>query len=80
MSEIDWAGMIRTDKDEFFIEPLQRGKQEEEEEGRMHMVYRRAAAAKKLLPSDHPDLLHRGNSPEVVILTHLGCEDEDNQE
>uniref|UniRef100_A0A663FD94 ADAM metallopeptidase with thrombospondin type 1 motif 2 n=1 Tax=Aquila chrysaetos chrysaetos TaxID=223781 RepID=A0A663FD94_AQUCH len=37
------AGMIRTDKDEFFIEPLERGAQEEEEGGgRTHVVYRRA--------------------------------------
>uniref|UniRef100_A0A8C6Y7F7 ADAM metallopeptidase with thrombospondin type 1 motif 2 n=1 Tax=Naja naja TaxID=35670 RepID=A0A8C6Y7F7_NAJNA len=36
------AGMIRTDKDEYFIEPLQKGKQEEEE-GRTHVVYRRTA-------------------------------------
>uniref|UniRef100_A0A8C0UL25 ADAM metallopeptidase with thrombospondin type 1 motif 2 n=1 Tax=Cyanistes caeruleus TaxID=156563 RepID=A0A8C0UL25_CYACU len=41
------AGMIRTDKDEFFIEPLERGAQEEEEGGgRTHVVYRRAAARK----------------------------------
>ncbi|XP_062826362.1 A disintegrin and metalloproteinase with thrombospondin motifs 2 isoform X2 [Anolis carolinensis] len=51
------AGMIRTDKDEFFIEPLQKGKQEEEE-GRTHVVYRRAAA-KKTLPSEHPDIQYR---------------------
>ncbi|XP_062976895.1 A disintegrin and metalloproteinase with thrombospondin motifs 2 [Elgaria multicarinata webbii] len=51
------AGMIRTDKDEFFIEPLQKGKQEEEE-GRTHLVYRRAAA-KKTLPSELPDIQHR---------------------
>lgn len=36
--------MIRTDKDEYFIEPLERGKQMEEEKGRIHMVYRRSAA------------------------------------
>ncbi|XP_048346729.1 A disintegrin and metalloproteinase with thrombospondin motifs 2 [Sphaerodactylus townsendi] len=54
------AGMIRTDKDEFFIEPLQKGKQEEEEEeGRTHVVYRRAATAKKTLPSEHSDFQHR---------------------
>ncbi|XP_028574056.2 A disintegrin and metalloproteinase with thrombospondin motifs 2 [Podarcis muralis] len=51
------AGMIRTDKDEFFIEPLQKGKQEEEE-GRTHVVYRRAAA-KKTLPSEQPGIQHR---------------------
>lgn len=37
------AGMIRTDKDEYFIEPLERGKQMEEERGRIHVVYRRSA-------------------------------------
>uniref|UniRef100_A0A8D2IXL3 ADAM metallopeptidase with thrombospondin type 1 motif 2 n=1 Tax=Varanus komodoensis TaxID=61221 RepID=A0A8D2IXL3_VARKO len=47
------AGMIRTDKDEFFIEPLQNGKQEEEE-GRTHLVYRRAAV-KKMLPTNSND-------------------------
>ncbi|XP_053154161.1 A disintegrin and metalloproteinase with thrombospondin motifs 2 isoform X7 [Hemicordylus capensis] len=51
------AGMIRTDKDEFFIEPLQKGKQEEEE-GRTHVVYRRAAA-KETLPGEHTDILHK---------------------
>ncbi|KAH1170473.1 hypothetical protein KIL84_001458 [Mauremys mutica] len=35
--------MIRTDKDEYFIEPLERGKQMEEERGRIHVVYRRSA-------------------------------------
>ncbi|XP_054248259.1 A disintegrin and metalloproteinase with thrombospondin motifs 3 [Indicator indicator] len=38
------AGMIRTDEDEYFIEPLERGKQMEEEKGRIHLVYRRSAA------------------------------------
>lgn len=52
--------MIRTDKDEFFIEPLQKGKQEEKE-GRTHVVYRRAAA-KNTLPSEHPDTQHRGKA------------------
>ncbi|KAM4678597.1 A disintegrin and metalloproteinase with thrombospondin motifs 2-like [Discoglossus pictus] len=41
------AGMIRTDKDEFFIEPLEKGKQEEES-GRTHVVYRRSALLKSL--------------------------------
>lgn len=35
--------MIRTDKDEYFIEPLEKGKQMEEEKGRIHVVYRRSA-------------------------------------
>ncbi|XP_069780995.1 A disintegrin and metalloproteinase with thrombospondin motifs 3-like isoform X1 [Narcine bancroftii] len=38
------AGMIRTDQGEYFIEPLEKGKQaEEEERGRVHVVYRRSA-------------------------------------
>ncbi|XP_055367601.1 A disintegrin and metalloproteinase with thrombospondin motifs 3 isoform X2 [Betta splendens] len=37
------AGMIRTDSDEYFIEPLQRGAQELEDQGRVHVVYRRSA-------------------------------------
>ncbi|KAM9810644.1 A disintegrin and metalloproteinase with thrombospondin motifs 3 [Neosynchiropus ocellatus] len=37
------AGMIRTDADEYFIEPLERGTQELEDEGRVHVVYRRSA-------------------------------------
>ncbi|XP_034258942.1 A disintegrin and metalloproteinase with thrombospondin motifs 2 isoform X3 [Pantherophis guttatus] len=47
------AGMIRTDKDEYFIEPLQKGKQEEEE-GRTHVVYRRTAV-KGTFHREHPD-------------------------
>ncbi|XP_071411837.1 A disintegrin and metalloproteinase with thrombospondin motifs 3-like, partial [Pithys albifrons albifrons] len=46
------AGMIRTDEDEFFIEPLERGQQLAEEKGRLHMVYRRAA-----VPQRAPDTL-----------------------
>ncbi|XP_071986554.1 A disintegrin and metalloproteinase with thrombospondin motifs 14 isoform X2 [Engystomops pustulosus] len=37
------AGLIRTDSSEFFIEPLERGRQEDEENGRAHVVYRRSA-------------------------------------
>lgn len=35
--------MIRTDSDEYFIEPLERGIQDQEEQGRVHVVYRRSA-------------------------------------
>lgn len=42
--------MIRTDSDEYFIEPLERGTQEHEERGRVHVVYRRSAVLKA--PSD----------------------------
>lgn len=35
--------MIRTNSDEYFIEPLEQGTQEHEEGGRVHVVYRRSA-------------------------------------
>lgn len=35
--------MIRTDSDEYFIEPLERGTQDLEDGGRVHVVYRRSA-------------------------------------
>ncbi|XP_077087671.1 A disintegrin and metalloproteinase with thrombospondin motifs 3 isoform X3 [Siphateles boraxobius] len=44
------AGMIRTDSDEYFIEPLERGTHEHEERGRVHVVYRRSAVLQA--PSD----------------------------
>lgn len=44
------AGMIRTDSDEYFIEPLERGTQELEDQGRVHVVYRRSALLQA--PSD----------------------------
>jgi len=56
------AGMIRTDKDEFFIEPLEKGAQKEEEgRGRTHVVYRRVAA-KKQLPMESVDTLYKGKA------------------
>ncbi|XP_062307165.1 A disintegrin and metalloproteinase with thrombospondin motifs 3 isoform X2 [Osmerus eperlanus] len=45
------AGMIRTDLDEYFIEPLERGIQEQEEQGRVHIVYRRSAVLQAPLES-----------------------------
>ncbi|KAG8454217.1 hypothetical protein GDO86_000743 [Hymenochirus boettgeri] len=41
------AGMIRTNEDEYFIEPLEMGKQKEEEKGRLHVVYKRSAAKQR---------------------------------
>ncbi|KAK5600166.1 A disintegrin and metalloproteinase with thrombospondin motifs 14 [Crenichthys baileyi] len=38
-----FAGLIRTDKGEFFIEPLEKGQQDVEVKGRVHVVYRRSA-------------------------------------
>lgn len=43
MSVFLQAGMIRTDSDEYFIEPLEKGAQDLEDEGRVHVVYRRSA-------------------------------------
>uniref|UniRef100_A0AAY3ZTB5 ADAM metallopeptidase with thrombospondin type 1 motif, 14 n=1 Tax=Denticeps clupeoides TaxID=299321 RepID=A0AAY3ZTB5_9TELE len=37
------AGLIRTDNEDFFIEPLEKGQQEVEAKGRVHVVYRRSA-------------------------------------
>nr|XP_020461003.1 A disintegrin and metalloproteinase with thrombospondin motifs 14-like isoform X2 [Monopterus albus] len=37
------AGLIRTDSGEFFIEPLEKGQQDVEAKGRVHVVYRRSA-------------------------------------
>ncbi|XP_041442078.1 A disintegrin and metalloproteinase with thrombospondin motifs 2 [Xenopus laevis] len=39
------AGMIRTEEEEYFIEPLEKDK-DGEEEGRVHIVYRRSAILK----------------------------------
>ncbi|KAM7018628.1 A disintegrin and metalloproteinase with thrombospondin motifs 3 isoform 2-T2 [Tautogolabrus adspersus] len=49
------AGMIRTDSDEYFIEPLERGAQELEDQGRVHVVYRRSALlqAPSEIPKDY---------------------------
>ncbi|XP_075457821.1 A disintegrin and metalloproteinase with thrombospondin motifs 2-like isoform X2 [Ascaphus truei] len=51
------AGMIRTDEDEFFIEPLEKLNQNEES-GRTHVVYRRSAI-KKSFPSNNIDRQHK---------------------
>ncbi|NXO05400.1 ATS14 metalloproteinase, partial [Rhinopomastus cyanomelas] len=53
------AGLIRTDSNEFFIEPLERGQQETEERGRAHVVYRRSAIRQD---STEP---HQDQHPEV---------------
>ncbi|MBN3283317.1 ATS3 metalloproteinase, partial [Polyodon spathula] len=49
------AGMIRTDNEEFFIEPLEKGQQEMEEKGRVHVVYRRSTIKREPLETreDH---------------------------
>lgn len=60
--------MIRTDEDEYFIEPLERGKQMEEEKGRIHMVYRRSAVAQRP-PTELPDVHTEGTVP--LLLARL---------
>ncbi|XP_043924871.1 A disintegrin and metalloproteinase with thrombospondin motifs 2-like [Protopterus annectens] len=53
------AGMIRTEKDEYFIEPLEKGKKEEEHSGgRSHIIYRRSAV-KRSLQDDINDIRHK---------------------
>lgn len=58
--------MIRTDKDEFFIEPQEKGSQEEDG-GRTHVVYRRAAV-KKPLPTENRDIQYKGKA-EMLMTT-----------
>ncbi|KAM9743337.1 LOW QUALITY PROTEIN: A disintegrin and metalloproteinase with thrombospondin motifs 3 [Menidia menidia] len=65
------AGMIRTDSDEYFIEPLEKGTQELEDQGRVHVVYRRSAVLQvpAEVPLDYqlldPDLLVPGGLDSV---------------
>ncbi|XP_029413487.1 A disintegrin and metalloproteinase with thrombospondin motifs 3-like [Nannospalax galili] len=48
------AGMIKSDSEEYFIEPLERGKQMEEEKGRIHVIYKRSVVdqAVRDMPKD----------------------------
>ncbi|XP_028930040.1 A disintegrin and metalloproteinase with thrombospondin motifs 3 [Ornithorhynchus anatinus] len=64
------AGMIRTDSDEYFIEPLERGKQMEEAKGRIHVVYKRSAR-KQSSPESIPDFISRES--ELGRLDDLGA-------
>ncbi|KAI3372542.1 hypothetical protein L3Q82_023020, partial [Scortum barcoo] len=59
-----WAGMIRTDSDEYFIEPLERGAQELEDQGRVHVVYRRSAL---LQPSSDISEDYQLQEPELDV-------------
>lgn len=60
------AGMIRTEQEEFFIEPVERGDgviEREEEEGgggRTHIVYRSSAVKKMPISSAAADYHSRG--------------------
>ncbi|XP_061901916.1 A disintegrin and metalloproteinase with thrombospondin motifs 2 [Entelurus aequoreus] len=62
------AGMIRTEQEEFFIEPVERGAGAIEEEegaagGRSHIVYRSSAIKKAPVDSTAGDSHSRGQSP-----------------
>uniref|UniRef100_A0AAZ3PC58 ADAM metallopeptidase with thrombospondin type 1 motif, 3 n=1 Tax=Oncorhynchus tshawytscha TaxID=74940 RepID=A0AAZ3PC58_ONCTS len=59
------AGMIRTDSDEYFIEPLERGTQEHEDQGRVHVVYRRSALSLPGVPGI-PDQVSLPGVPGVL--------------
>ena len=68
--------MIRTEHEEFFIEPLEKGQhmiqQEEEGAGREHIVYRTSAVKKK--PHVGPgaaDYRTRGQSPTRPVFSFL---------
>ncbi|XP_069547973.1 A disintegrin and metalloproteinase with thrombospondin motifs 14 isoform X2 [Brachyistius frenatus] len=50
------AGLIRTDNGEFFIEPLEKGQQDVEVKGRVHVVYRRSAIKRET--GQHREDLH----------------------
>ncbi|XP_072295328.1 A disintegrin and metalloproteinase with thrombospondin motifs 2-like isoform X1 [Eucyclogobius newberryi] len=58
------AGMIRTEQEEFYIEPLERGVEVVQEEagghGRTHVVYRSSAVRKKPVSRGAADLHSRG--------------------
>lgn len=72
------AGMIRTEKEEFYIEPLERGdgvmeKEEEEGGGRTHIIYRSSAVKKAPIGSAAADFHSRGQSvvPSVLLYSPL---------
>ncbi|XP_039614511.1 A disintegrin and metalloproteinase with thrombospondin motifs 3 isoform X2 [Polypterus senegalus] len=58
------AGLIRIHSDEYFIEPLVQGVVEQEEKGRVHVVYKRSAVhpAVPEVPTNVPD-----NDPELDV-------------
>uniref|UniRef100_A0A8C3LKV4 ADAM metallopeptidase with thrombospondin type 1 motif 2 n=1 Tax=Chrysolophus pictus TaxID=9089 RepID=A0A8C3LKV4_CHRPC len=65
------AGMIRTDKDEFFIEPLEKGTREEEEEGgRTHVVYQQTLGGPKKVQVGYLEqfLLQKSCDAEALLL------------
>uniref|UniRef100_A0A8C8RIT5 ADAM metallopeptidase with thrombospondin type 1 motif 14 n=1 Tax=Pelusios castaneus TaxID=367368 RepID=A0A8C8RIT5_9SAUR len=63
------AGLIRTESSEFFIEPLERGQQKNEENGRAHVVYRRSAVRQERAES-HKDLHNEGRTLCMCLKTY----------
>uniref|UniRef100_A0A672YPB7 ADAM metallopeptidase with thrombospondin type 1 motif, 14 n=1 Tax=Sphaeramia orbicularis TaxID=375764 RepID=A0A672YPB7_9TELE len=59
------AGLIRTDNGEFFIEPLEKGQQDVEVKGRVHVVYRRSAI-KRETGQRREDLHNEGRQRDVI--------------
>ncbi|MBZ3879374.1 A disintegrin and metalloproteinase with thrombospondin motifs 3, partial [Sciurus carolinensis] len=55
-------GMIKSENEEYFIEPLERGKQMEEEKGRIHVVYKRSAVERAPIDMSK-DFHYRGYAP-----------------
>lgn len=60
------SGLIRTDNGEFFIEPLEKGQQDVEVKGRVHVVYRRLAI-KKEAGQERQDLHNEGGSETLLM-------------
>ncbi|XP_053559303.1 A disintegrin and metalloproteinase with thrombospondin motifs 3 [Bombina bombina] len=63
------AGMIRTNEDEYFIEPLEKGKQTEEEKGRIHVIYKRSTA--KQVSLDEPQTTPEADFSSLDDLDHI---------
>lgn len=69
------AGMIKTEQEEFFIEPLERGDgviEKEEDKaggGRTHIVYRSSAVKKVPISSAAADYHSRGWSVVLIVLS-----------
>ncbi|XP_026258371.2 A disintegrin and metalloproteinase with thrombospondin motifs 3 isoform X1 [Urocitellus parryii] len=64
------AGMIKSENEEYFIEPLERGKQMEEEKGRIHVVYKRSAVERA--PIDMSKDFHHYRESDLEGLHDLG--------
>uniref|UniRef100_A0A667XKX3 ADAM metallopeptidase with thrombospondin type 1 motif 14 n=1 Tax=Myripristis murdjan TaxID=586833 RepID=A0A667XKX3_9TELE len=74
------AGLIRTDNGEFFIEPLEKGQQDVEVKGRVHVVYRRSAIKREtghLVDFFPPPILFFSDLPSALdVVEHKLSESE----